>query len=174
MSRKSFGLNMDRGWGCLIIVVALVMIYIDVDIMNLINNESNEVIRLISRMEKPKTTIYIKESSDQLSRTSEYDLQKCTHFHCFDIYRCGVHHQKLLVHVPDPKEFLDGEGNVVAPLTQDFVTILEAIAVSEYYTEDPEEACVFIPALDLLNQRNQKVCVDERMHCGCLLNINIL
>lgn len=157
MNRKAFGLSMDCGWGCLMIVGAIIMICIDVDIMDFMNNEDNEVVRLIGRIENPKTTVYIKESNHQLSRTSEHDLHKCTHFNCFDIYRCGVQHQKLLVHVPDPKEFLDSEGNVVAPLTQDFVTILEAIAGSEYYTEDPEEACVFIPALDLLNQRSQKV-----------------
>ena len=61
------------------------------------------------------------------------------------------------MHVPEPKTFLDQNGNAIAPLTQDFVSILEAIAGSEYYTEDCNEACVFIPAVDLLNQRNLKV-----------------
>ena len=44
-------------------------------------------------------------------------------------------------------------------MTQDFVEVLEAIAASEYYTENPEDACVFIPVIDLLNQRQPKVSI---------------
>ena len=124
--------------------------------MNLMTDDNNEITRLLSHIEHPKETVYVRES-DQISSKATDDFRKCTHFDCFDIYRCGVHHQKLLVNVPNPKEFLDLQGNPIAPLTQDFVNILEAIAGSDYYTEDYDQACVYIPAIDLLNQRNPKV-----------------
>jgi hypothetical protein len=156
MMKKSFGLNLDCGLGCIFIGMTIVLIGFDIDLKNLIVDDNNEVTRLLSHIENSKSTVYIEELK-QNAKVSKKDYRKCTHFDCFDIYRCGVHHQKLLVHVPEPKEFLDQKGNPIAPLTQDFVSILEAIAGSEYYTEDYNEACVFVPALDLLNQRNLKV-----------------
>ena len=37
-------------------------------------------------------------------------------------------------------------------MTKDFVDILEAISESEFYTEDPSEACIFIPPFNILNE----------------------
>ena len=154
--RKSFGMNLDCGLWCFFIGVAILLLLWDIDIKNLLTDENNEVTRLLSHIENPQSTVYIEDSNIN-AKDSQKDYRKCTHFDCFDIYRCGVHHQKLLVHVPEPKQFLDLEGNPIAPLTEDFISILEAIASSEYYTEDYNEACLFIPALDLLNQRNLQV-----------------
>ena len=36
--------------------------------------------------------------------------------------------------------------------TKDYVDILEAITESGFYTEDPEEACIFVPPFNLLNE----------------------
>ena len=154
--KRTFGLNFDCGLGCLFVGMTILLIGLDIDLKNFIGDHNNEVSRLLSHIENSRSTIYIEESN-QNAKVSNKGYKKFTHFDCFDIYRCGVHHQKLLVHVPEPKEFLDRDGNPIAPLTQDFVSILEAIAGSQYYTEDYNEACVFIPAVDLLNQRNIKV-----------------
>ena len=43
----------------------------------------------------------------------------------------------------------------VAPLTTEFYEMLEAVYSSPYYTEDPSEACLFIPSIDLLNLQEQ-------------------
>ena len=158
MARKTFCSNMDCGLGCLVIAMAVILFFMDVDVFNLLNGDQDRVSKLISHVESPKETVYILPSEQRHSK-GQIDYGKCTHFNCFDIYRCGVHHQKLLVHVPDPKEFLDSVGNPVSPMTQDFVEVLEAIAASEYYTENPEDACVFIPVIDLLNQRQPKVSI---------------
>ena len=45
---------------------------------------------------------------------------------------------------PQPKE--------VSIFTKDYVDILEAITESGFYTEDPEEACIFVPPFNLLNE----------------------
>ena len=37
-------------------------------------------------------------------------------------------------------------------MTKDFVEVLEAIAESDFYTEDPSEACIFVPPFNLLNE----------------------
>jgi glucuronyl/N-acetylglucosaminyl transferase EXT2 len=44
------------------------------------------------------------------------------------------------------------EPKEVAPITKDFLAILESIVESDFYTEDPKEACVFVPAINLINE----------------------
>ena len=91
----------------------------------------------------------------QVDRSSE-----CHFYNCFNIYRCVDHsgkQKKFHVHIPAPKRFISKLGELqsyqeVNPMTYEFVEILEAIAESEYYTSNPESACIFIPALDLLNE----------------------
>ena len=157
MIRKALGISFDFGLICLSVILVIILTFTDLEVIkNLTADDNTKVSRLLSQIENPETTIYVEESN-QTPKNLDTDARKCTHFDCFDIYRCGVHHQKLLVHVPKPIQFLDHKGNPVAPMTQDYVTILEAIAASEYYTEDYNEACVFVPALDLLNQRSLKV-----------------
>ena len=43
----------------------------------------------------------------------------------------------------------------VAPLTTEYYEMLEAVYSSPYYTEDPSEACLFLPSIDLLNLQEQ-------------------
>ena len=45
---------------------------------------------------------------------SEVDLSDsgCTHFSCFDVYRCQ--HAKLTVHVPEPKVWVNEKGKIIA------------------------------------------------------------
>ncbi|TRY72016.1 hypothetical protein TCAL_09607 [Tigriopus californicus] len=81
----------------------------------------------------------------------------CNHFTCFNVYRCRTHHQQLRVHVSRPEIFIDPQGQEVAPWTQEFIQILEAIEASPYYTPEAHEACVFVPAMDFLNENDVQV-----------------
>ena len=45
----------------------------------------------------------------------------------------------------------------VAALTTEYYEMLEAVYSSPYYTEDPSEACLFIPSIDLLNLQEQVI-----------------
>ena len=88
----------------------------------------------------------------QISKTQK----SCQYFTCFDVYRCGG--RKLLVHIPEPKKILiRGRKNSepareISPMTKEFVDILEAIVQSGFYTENPSEACLFVPPFNLLNE----------------------
>ena len=116
--KKPFGLNFDFGLWCFFIGMVIILIGLDINLKNLFVDDNNEVTRLLSHIENSKSTVYIEESNPN-AKVSKKDYGKCTHFDCFDIYQCGIHHQKLLVHVPEPKTFLDQNGNAIAPLTQD-------------------------------------------------------
>ncbi len=76
----------------------------------------------------------------------------CDHFSCVDVSRCGASHDRVLVHVPRPVRHLDPrDGREVAPLSRDFFDLLQAVMGSPHHTDDPEEACLVIPPIDLLS-----------------------
>lgn len=50
--------------------------------------------------------------------------------------------------------FLDEEGVEIKPHSKEFLQILETVVNSEYYTANPENACIFIPPIDTLNENN--------------------
>ncbi|XP_061391803.1 exostosin-2 [Musca vetustissima] len=77
----------------------------------------------------------------------------CTIWTCMDPYRCG--HDHITVYVYPLQEYIDANSGVeAAPLTQEFYQILETIVKSPYYTTNPNEACLFVPSIDLINQNN--------------------
>jgi hypothetical protein len=89
---------------------------------------------------------------DDVNATSKASGDGCHFYNCFNIYRCVDHsgkQKKFHVHIPAPKRFLSKFGHQsqeeVSPLTYEFVEILEAIVDSEYYTNDPKQACIFVP-----------------------------
>ncbi|XP_063984975.1 exostosin-2 [Diachasmimorpha longicaudata] len=76
----------------------------------------------------------------------------CTHFTCFNIYRCGFRGNKLLVYVYPPKTFQDSSGRLAPQMSKEYYEYLSAIIASPFYTPNPKEACLFVPSLDTLNQ----------------------
>ena len=51
------------------------------------------------------------------------------------------------------QEFADEDGKrATQTLSKEFYTILKTIVNSPYYTANPNDACIFIPPLDTLNQ----------------------
>ena len=108
-------------------------------------NTGDQVSRLLeSLMSAPQ--VFITDS------VQEIKTRKCQYFTCFDVYRCGG--PKLLVHIPQAIQIMIGkiEPKEVSPLTKEFVDMLEAIVQSGFYTENPSEACLFVPAFNLLNE----------------------
>lgn len=71
-------------------------------------------------------------------------------FDCLDIYRCG-HNDRLKIYVYPLKEYVDSNGKVAATLTREFYKILETIVKSQYYSANPNQACLLVPSIDLLN-----------------------
>ena len=110
------------------------------------NEVDNKVSGLIeSLINAPKIPIVL---PSQETKT----LDNCHHYNCFNVYKCGGSHKKALVHIPQPFSIIKDSKEVSPPLTRDYIDILEAIVNSEFYTENPKEACVIIPAFNLINE----------------------
>ena len=112
-----------------------------------VKDVDQQVAKLLHELEEAPTVEL--DTVDGHSRPSK---SNCTHYNCFDIYRCGNHPKKMLIHIPTPMTFTHDHKRVT-PMSKDFVDILEAVVRSGYYTPDPEQACVFLPALDLLSEQ---------------------
>ncbi|XP_018334859.1 exostosin-2, partial [Agrilus planipennis] len=87
-------------------------------------------------------------------RVSHTLNSSCSHWDCFNIYRCGrTGHDRIAVYIYPLKKYVDANN---VPLTEtisrEFYMILESILKSKYYTANPYEACLFVPSLDMLNQ----------------------
>jgi len=79
----------------------------------------------------------------------------CSHSKCFDPFKCNVldENKRIKVFVYPIQHFVDTSGISVFPSqTREFLEILQAIVRSDYYTDDPMEACLFVPSIDLLSQ----------------------
>ncbi|KAH8275193.1 hypothetical protein KR026_001601 [Drosophila bipectinata] len=75
----------------------------------------------------------------------------CTFWDCLNIYKCE--HDRLKVYIYPLQDFVDERSDKVATtLSSEYFQILEAVLKSRYYTSNPNEACLFLPSLDLLNQ----------------------
>ncbi|XP_058128244.1 exostosin-2 isoform X2 [Anopheles ziemanni] len=77
--------------------------------------------------------------------------RNCSYWDCFNVYRCGQ--ERISIYVYPLKEYVDADSKRAAfQLSKEFHTILKTIVNSPYYTSNPNEACLFMPTLDTLNQ----------------------
>jgi glucuronyl/N-acetylglucosaminyl transferase EXT2 len=74
----------------------------------------------------------------------------CSFYDCFNVYRCGNHQNKVTIYVYPLTEY--SEENSATWISKEFYTILKTLIASPYYTSNPNEACIFVPSIDLLNQ----------------------
>lgn len=83
----------------------------------------------------------------------------CSFFDCFNIYRCGLEHNgNFKVYVYPMAKHVDLEGTPIGgKMSKEYHSMLSAIVESKYYTRNPEEACVFVPSIDTLNQNRFRV-----------------
>ncbi|XP_063703172.1 exostosin-2 [Culicoides brevitarsis] len=90
---------------------------------------------------------------DQDSEVARARDPTCSYWDCFNVYRCGQ--QRLLVYVyPNARDFVDENGNKADKFTKEFYVMLQTIINSRYYTSNPNEACIFVPSIDMLSQAN--------------------
>ena len=50
--------------------------------------------------------------------------------------------------------YVDEDRIAIKPISREFFEIIDTILNSEYYTPNPQEACLFIPPIDTLNENN--------------------
>jgi hypothetical protein len=58
-----------------------------------------------SLMEAPSIKLDFSEHKPSPTR------KNCHHFNCFDVYKCGGHHKKILIHIPEVRL-----GSVAGPV----------------------------------------------------------
>lgn len=94
------------------------------------------------------------EENSEISRIRN---PNCSYWDCFNVYKCGHHgqqHNRIGIYVYPLKNYLDANNKVAAKLTKEYYYILKAIIESDYYTPNPNEACILVPSIDTLNQNN--------------------
>ncbi|CAG9135746.1 unnamed protein product [Plutella xylostella] len=96
----------------------------------------------------PRVTL----KSDSVKAASR--INDCTYWYCFDVYRCGRHHNKLSIYIYPLTRYLTEDGTSISKFSREFYLILDAIRHSKYYTPNPEEACLLVPSIDTLNQNS--------------------
>ncbi|XP_022093971.1 exostosin-2-like [Acanthaster planci] len=83
---------------------------------------------------------------------------KCRYYNCFDVYRCGYNLNRIGVYIYPLLKYIDEDGvEITNRISKEFYEILMTIAESPYFTADPEKACLFVPAVDFLNQDSTRV-----------------
>lgn len=98
---------------------------------------------------------------DELMDESRPRDSNCSIWTCVNPYRCG--HDRITIYVYPLQEHIDtSTGQEAAPLSNEFYQILNTIVRSPYYTPNPNEACLFVPSIDLLNQNRFNVSLVNR------------
>ena len=134
-----------------VIAVALLLLWIQ-----FANHKDRKTIKLVSIQQRRfKAT---KEDSIQTPKQSQsttiaypkveavldpVDFQrKCSFANCFNLSKCNYRTFKFYVY-PE-------SGDLA--ITNSFRSILRVLRLSKYFTSVPDEACLFIPAVDTLNR----------------------
>jgi len=84
---------------------------------------------------------------------------RCTFYDCFNIYRCShKFNGDFKVYIYPMAKHIDQDGIPIGGKTsKEYRSILNTITRSRYYTQNPDEACVFVPSIDTLNQNRFRV-----------------
>lgn len=83
----------------------------------------------------------------------------CRMHTCFDVYRCGYNPKnKVKVYIYPLKKYTDEYGEAVGSMiSREYNQLLTAVSQSEFYTEDMNRACLFLPSIDVLNQNSLRI-----------------
>lgn len=73
------------------------------------------------------------------------NIKNCRMETCFDYSRCNGDNFKVYIYPSDP----DGEQTTISSLYQ---KVLDVIRESQYYTDEPSQACLFVLAIDTLDR----------------------
>lgn len=92
---------------------------------------------------------------DDTSHITETDFY-CTYWSCIDSYKCVENFDgKISVYVYDVKKYVDSElRSLLSQPSKEHIELIWVISQSRYATTDPSEACIFVPSVDLLNQKH--------------------
>ena len=86
--------------------------------------------------------------------------ESCLFHTCMDVYRCGRRNDdnRIAVYLyPEIKGLDESRIPIMLPASKEFREIIDTIKNSIYYTSNPNEACIFVPNFDLLNQNSLRL-----------------
>ncbi|KAG1676608.1 Exostosin-2 [Nymphon striatum] len=127
------------------------------------------VVILITSISQQKSAFYSEEYIlDSLLSPSELVLgsskidktnSSCHYYSCFNVYRCGkLGNDKLLIYVYPHVKYVDAQGiPITNSVSIQFYEIIKTIVSSKYYTNNPSNACIFVPSIDTLNQNRLRL-----------------
>lgn len=72
----------------------------------------------------------------------------CSFWDCFNVYRCG---EKMSIYIYPLVDYVEDEQSTLSVMSKEFFEILKIIIESPYYTSNPNEACILVPSIDMLN-----------------------
>lgn len=80
----------------------------------------------------------------------------CTYWNCLDSYKCIEDGQgKISVYIYDVHRYVDSAYQELIPLpSKEYALMLWSIVNSRYIVTDPNQACILVPSIDLLNREN--------------------
>lgn len=104
-----------------------------------------------------RETVMLSSSSNSDGPPTSISNPDCNFYNCFSVYRCGrIHQHRLSVYVYPVVRYSNpdrgSELSPLGPVSEEFLQVLDAVLESPYYTADPLSACLFVPAIDTLNQ----------------------
>ena len=104
------------------------------------------------RMKREKLPVKIISENATETRTQ----RDCRIHSCFDLFRCHVDNNwKIKAYVYPPVKYQTTDGADVFPETSnEFAAIMKAIKQSKFWTNKTEEACIFVPNMDMLSERS--------------------
>ncbi|KAJ6215419.1 hypothetical protein RDWZM_009919 [Blomia tropicalis] len=150
--------------------------YSDLDLsetfLNYNSTSLDQILHLVLRNHSDSPQLKILETNRSSFRTNR--LRKCSHYSCFDIYRCGMPNfnshdlpkhlrsevqERIKVYVyPSIQFVLEDDADeqqknrlLSIPFSSEFSRILQSIVTSQFYTSNISESCLFVINLDLLN-----------------------
>jgi len=114
------------------------------------------LLNLDSVLNLPKTII--ENGYSKPSKLIATDLN-CKMYSCFDVYKCGSFGSShVTVYLYPLTEFVDPNSEPISPpISREFYELYATIASSKFHVDNPKEACLFIPPIDLLNQNGLNV-----------------
>jgi len=91
-------------------------------------------------------------SVDSLNSVDEYDA-RCRWSNCWDVFNCS----SLTVFAPPLEHFTTkSHGQVTPSVSREFYAFYKWLSESEYYTSNPQDACIRIPPIDLFSLQRVK------------------
>ena len=110
--------------------------------------EEDDWARLVSQAELHRVPVPPPPPSDLPQRSLACHFSSPD---CFNVYRCGSEQGQLKVYIYPPTSYVREGGEPVLEMSEEWFQMMSAVYSSQYYTAEPDRACLLLPSLDLLN-----------------------